>query len=562
VTSPLRGPEIDACIHQVALSRIEPFSQMRSPGSPEQDRRRNEAEELRRQLLAELAAHHPDAVTATSYQHTEELLRSGCPLILQPRLSDREARRTTTVNTFIRVGRSNDQFLYAPLVIKNHELTEASTARHLLEGTTQRILPTEAVQVEGLGLRSTATVRRDALLLCGALRILQSYGAADASCRGAVIDRSRRLWWLDLTSETLPKSNLSAYDALFAERIEVLQGVDRWTREGGEFPTAPYWHRDCLNCQFAEHCEAELTAKDDVSLTRFTSRDQQALLRSHGIETRRQLADLNPVVARNTRKNAVLDDEAAVEQRLAVSIERLEELIYRARAHVVGTSLRIVAPNDVHCPRGDVEIDVDMESYNDATYLWGAYVTVRVPTEGVPEGYRAFVEWGDLNDESEAKIFADFWEWFQDIRRRCQEQGRSLTAYCFWAQAENGAMTRAVRTPLPGGPTMSDLEAFWTQTPPEWIDLHEQAKNQIQTEGPLGLKLLATATGFSWRDENPSGEASMTWYETAVRDSSEEALASRTRILEYNEDDCRATLALREWLCGPARQLPHRDDPL
>jgi predicted RecB family nuclease len=53
----------------------------------------------------------------------------------------------------------------------------------------------------------------------------------------------------------------------------------------------------------------------------------------------------------------------------------------------------------------------------------------------------------------------------------------------------------------------------------------------------------------------------MLWYEVAsgVHDA---AMVSRQRILEYNEDDCRATKALRDWLNGPARDLPHRDDPL
>jgi predicted RecB family nuclease len=54
----------------------------------------------------------------------------------------------------------------------------------------------------------------------------------------------------------------------------------------------------------------------------------------------------------------------------------------------------------------------------------------------------------------------------------------------------------------------------------------------------------------------------MLWYEVATNDDSVTATDSRQRILEYNEDDCRATKALRDWLNGPARALPHRDDPL
>ena len=103
---------------------------------------------------------------------------------------------------------------------------------------------------------------------------------------------------------------------------------------------------------------------------------------------------------------------------------------------------------------------------------------------------------------------------------------------------------------------------FRQQSPPAWIDLHDLAKEQIQTEGPLGLKQLAASAGFEWRDVNPSGEASMLWYEVATRGDDAAAALSRQRILDYNEDDCRATKALRDWLNGPAKTLAHRDDPL
>ena len=48
----------------------------------------------------------------------------GVELILHARLADVEARRTITSQAFVRVGRVDDRFTYAPLVIKNHEVTE------------------------------------------------------------------------------------------------------------------------------------------------------------------------------------------------------------------------------------------------------------------------------------------------------------------------------------------------------------------------------------------------------------------------------------------------------
>jgi predicted RecB family nuclease len=214
------------------------------------------------------------------------------------------------------------------------------------------------------------------------------------------------------------------------------------------------------------------------------------------------------------------------------------------------------------CPTADVEVDVDMESYDDATYLWGANVTLNEPVNGALEGYVTFVEWDELTPESEARNFAAFWQWLTNLRQICQAQGRSFAAYCFWAQAEDGAMNRAAATPVAGGPTLHELNQFRQLVPSAWIDLHDLAKEQIQTEGPLGLKQLASAAGFEWRDVNPSGEASMLWYEVATRGVDLDAALSRQRILDYNEDDCRATKALRDWLNGPAKSLAHRDDPL
>jgi predicted RecB family nuclease len=301
---------------------------------------------------------------------------------------------------------------------------------------------------------------------------------------------------------------------------------------------------------------------DDVSLTRYTSLEQQVMLHEQGVDSRRQLAHLDPLRARQARSKVPTPHaDPKTEDFLGRNIDKLDDLIYRSRAHVRGSSLRTIDSALMGCPSADVEVDVDMESYDEMTYLWGASVSLTHPVEGITPGYRAFVEWGELSAKSEAAAFGDFWTWLSGLRQRCESENLTFAAYCFWAQAEDGAMNRAVATGLEDGPSQEDLDTFRRASPSQWIDLHEVAKRQIQTEGPLGLKQLAGSAGFEWRDVNPSGEASMLWYEVAT-DATPDALASRQRILEYNEDDCRATKALRDWLNGPARFLPHRDDPL
>lgn len=560
----LRSDEIPACVHRVALTRGAPFDFVAPEETPEMGRRRRGAREHRVVTLEMLRQFHPDAATPSSVAETRRALHEGAELVLAPRLArDDEGRRIATVQALVRVGRVNEQFTYAPVLIKHHEVVEVATTRRVLEGSLERPRPSEASYVDGVGPRSTISMTRSGLALAHATRVLEALGHGDERARGAVIDRQRRLWWFELAGEGHPRFNLVTYDRLYEERRNLLDEHAAWARGESAFPTAPYWHRDCPECPYAAYCEEQLEALDDVSLVRFTSFDQQLLLREHGVATRAQLARLDPERARRARHRPLNPLEPhELEDVLGRRIDKLDDLIYRSRAHERGTALRLLDAERTGCPTADVEVDVDMESYEETTYLWGASVSVNTPTPGVDEGYREFVEWGILDAASEAAIFRDFWTWLTGVRETCAQQGRTFAAYCFWAQAENGAMNRAVEFRLDGGPTGEELLAFRRSDPPQWIDLHEQAKRQLQTEGPLGLKQLAVAAGFRWRDANPSGEASMLWYEEATGGSPEERNAARTRLAQYNEDDCRATKALRDWLNGGARTLAHRDDPL
>ena len=77
-------------------------------------------------------------------------------------------------------------------------------------------------------------------------------------------------------------------------------------------------------------------------------------------------------------------------------------------------------------------------------------------------------------------------------------------------------MRRAMATGVPGLPDRRGMLDEVLLEP--LVDLHQVVTSQIQTAGPAGLKVVATEAGFSWRDDAPSGEASMAWYEEARGD--------------------------------------------
>jgi predicted RecB family nuclease len=171
----------------------------------------------------------------------------------------------------------------------------------------------------------------------------------------------------------------------------------------------------------------------------------------------------------------------------------------------------------------------------------------------VVEGYRAFANWEPLDLAAEGRLFGEFLAWLRATVGAARAQERTVSIYCFWEHAERAQMRRAADSGVEGLPGADDLdEALGAPL----VDLHRVVTAQLQTEGPAGLKVVATEAGFAWRDDDPSGEASMAWYEEAVGPDDAAAEAARRRLLEYNEDDCRATRALRDWLEGPARSLP------
>jgi predicted RecB family nuclease len=78
------------------------------------------------------------------------------------------------------------------------------------------------------------------------------------------------------------------------------------------------------------------------------------------------------------------------------------------------------------------------------------------------------------------------------------------------------------------------------------VDIHHLVTNSVALPvESYSLKSLANWLGFQWRDRTASGEQSVCWYDFWLQTGDRSWLDS---ILRYNEDDCRATFRLKEWL--------------
>jgi len=87
---------------------------------------------------------------------------------------------------------------------------------------------------------------------------------------------------------------------------------------------------------------------------------------------------------------------------------------------------------------------------------------------------------------------------------------------------------------------------------PEWVDMFDAVGDAFLSLEGRGLKKVAPVAGFHWRDAEAGGEASMLWYRVGVGIdpgfADADRAAQRQRILEYNEDDVKATAALRAFM--------------
>lgn len=86
----------------------------------------------------------------------------------------------------------------------------------------------------------------------------------------------------------------------------------------------------------------------------------------------------------------------------------------------------------------------------------------------------------------------------------------------------------------------------WKPVLKRFIDIHEQMTSSVMLPvESYALKPVAKWLGFEWRNAKANGAQCVCWYEKWLKTGDRSLLDS---IVEYNEDDCRATFHVKEWL--------------
>ena len=274
----------------------------------------------------------------------------------------------------------------------------------------------------------------------------------------------------------------------------------------------------CKNCVWYTACINRLEATNDLTLIPELGRSKRDAMIDR-IGSIHALAEIEPAAFITGKKTAFA----------GVGPSTLEKLHARAML-LTAENGRPYLRAPVALPVANTELffDIEVDPMRNLCYLHG--FVERRGGANESERFVAFFAEG-ITPEAEERAFADAWHYMQ--------AAQPCTVY-YYSKYER-TIYRKLREKYPGVCTEAEIEALFD--PARSVDLYYDVV-QKATEWPtrdFSIKTLASYLGFAWRDSHPSGAASIEWFDRWIETGDP---AIRRRILDYNEDDCRATRVL------------------
>ena len=311
-----------------------------------------------------------------------------------------------------------------------------------------------------------------------------------------------------------PRTLWQDYKEALTEARQIVSGAGK---------SLPAYSGTCKNCVWYTACLKQLSDNDDLTLIPGLGRSKRDVMVDR-IPTISDLAAANPAEF-TTGKKTVFN---------GIGPDSFEKFVARARLITNRGAAYLSAP--VSLPVADTELffDIEVDPMRDICYLHG--FVERTGGENNTERFVAFFA-DEETPASEEKAFRDAWGYMTTVQP---------AAIYYYSKYER-TIYRKLRQKYPDVCSEQDIEDLFSS--PRTVDLYFDVVLKA-TEWPTrdySLKTLAKHLGFAWRDTHPSGAASIQWFDRWVTtwDGS-----VRQRILDYNEDDCRATRVLLDGILG------------
>lgn len=285
----------------------------------------------------------------------------------------------------------------------------------------------------------------------------------------------------------------------------------------GEKP-APFLKSGCKRTPWYSICLEDTQGCGDVSLIYRLSQSDQRQFYEAGIRTVNDLAEADINELYKKLPSWYFDKLARFQNQAQVLISQKPLVIKHTELPKV---------------KWEVYFDVESDPTESVDYLFGFLVK---DTQTGKQEYKYFFIDSKENEESVWKEMLDFVDTFQN----------DFVIYHYAAYEQHVFNRFSQRY----GTAWDVVRKFKDNS----IDLLNYVTESVIL--PLyfySLKDVAKYIGFKWRDDQAGGAESVIWYNEYKEKGDKNIL---NRILEYNEDDVRATLSVKEWL---EAQKPHKE---
>jgi predicted RecB family nuclease len=308
---------------------------------------------------------------------------------------------------------------------------------------------------------------------------------------------------------------------LWEEYLEVLEQAKEIIAQIEK--TLPAFSSKCKECHWYTTCLQKVRQSNDLTLIPGLGRSRRDTMLTN-VQTVKDLAkaDLARFVS---GKKTVFP---------GIGMDSLETFQRRAQLLSAGAQAKPYLKAPLTLPKSDIEVffDIEVDPMRDICYLHGS--VERRGQDNQTERFIAFYA-DDPTPAEEEKAFRDAWAYFKTVQ----------TATIYYYSKYERTIWRKLQKKYPTVATEAEIEALFD--PQKSIDLYYDVVLKA-TEWPTNdhsIKTLAKYLGFAWRDTHPSGAASIEWYHRWVESKDQDI---KKRILDYNEDDCRATRVLLDGL--------------
>jgi uncharacterized protein len=274
----------------------------------------------------------------------------------------------------------------------------------------------------------------------------------------------------------------------------------------------------CKFCHWYSYCLKQLEQDDDLTLIPHLGRSKRDALQTY-FPTIADFAAANP-------EAFILDKGTVFKGIGAVSLRSLH-----ARAKLLKEAdpkPYLKAPVSLPVRQREIFFDIEFDPLRDVCYLHG--FIERQDGDNRTERFISFFA-DEPTEEHERRAFAQAIGYMRDTQ----------PATIFYYSKYERTIYRKLQQRFPDVCSADDIEAIFD--PAHAVDLYFDLvlpKTEFPTRD-YSIKTLAQFLGFDWRDKHPSGAASIEWFNRWIETRDADV---KQQILDYNEDDCRATRVL------------------